>query len=50
MLYVMTMKSELAGSLLAVAVTMMAIASARAVTRGLHRSIVVDQTRHTARS
>ena len=50
MLYVMTMKTELADSLLAVAVTVMATAAARALTRGLHRSIVVDQTRHTARS
>ena len=40
MLYVMTMKPELAGSLLAVAGTMMAIAAVRVVTRGLRGSIM----------
>lgn len=50
MLYVMTMKSELAGSLLAVAVTVMAIAAARAITRGLHKSVMVNQTGHVTRS
>lgn len=40
MLYVMTMKPELAGSLLAVAGTMMAIAGVRVITRGLRGSIM----------
>lgn len=54
MLYVMTMKPELAGSLLAVAGTMMAIAAVRIITRGLHGSIMsrhsVEPPRHAARS
>jgi hypothetical protein len=54
MLYVMTMKPELAGSLLAVAGTMMAIAAVRIITRGLHGSIMsrhsVEPPRHAAPS
>jgi len=40
MLYVMTMKPDLAGSLLAVAGTILAIGAVRVITRGLHGFIV----------